>query len=151
MSTFDPDTFMQTSTDQSMDTEYPVMPEDEYQAFINKVIARKFVDKETGEDRGILDVLFEVSSDKAKKATGQDTPIAKMGVFLELEENGALALGMGKNVKLGKLREAAKQNKPGKPWSPPMLEGAGPFIIKVVIDIREEGTYNKVVRVAAAK
>ncbi|MGH2638967.1 MAG: hypothetical protein ACRDF4_06765, partial [Rhabdochlamydiaceae bacterium] len=44
--------------------------------------------------------------------------------FLELTSSGAIDFGKGKNVGLGRLREALGQNKIGKPWSFNMIRGS---------------------------
>ena len=50
-------------------------------------------------------------------------PVITQSIMLDITSEGALDMSEGKNVQLGRLREAVKQNANGKPWSPAMLIG----------------------------
>lgn len=50
-------------------------------------------------------------------------PIITQSIMLDVTSEGALDMGEGKNVQLGRLREAVGQNASGKPWTPAMLIG----------------------------
>ena len=50
-------------------------------------------------------------------------PIVTQSIMLDITSEGALDMGEGKNVQLGRLREAVGQNASGKPWAPAMLIG----------------------------
>ena len=50
-------------------------------------------------------------------------PVIVQSVMLDVTEAGSLDMGKGKNVTLGRLREAVGQNTDGKPWNPQMLLG----------------------------
>jgi hypothetical protein len=59
-------------------------------------------------------------------------------------------MSKGKNVSLGKLREAVGQNKPGKPWSPAHLNGAQLDVLVTHRADKDTGDiYAEVKRVAA--
>lgn len=116
-SAFDPEMFMNTSTTDANDTQFRPVSEGEYQAAIDTVTPRMAGDKP------VLEVKWAVDSDQAREETGMDKPTVKQTIWLDLTPGGGLDSGKGKNVSLGKLREALGQNSPGRPWSPGMLVG----------------------------
>jgi hypothetical protein len=54
---------------------------------------------------------------------GREKVTCKQGIMLDLNEGGQLDMGKGKNVSLGKLREAIGLNSPGQPFSFSMIQG----------------------------
>ena len=117
MSTFDPDMFMNTQTSDANDTQYVPVPVGEYNGVIGEVKAG------TAGDKPVLNITWGIDDDEVRAATGLDKPTVRQTVWLDLTPQGGLDMGKGKNVGLGKLREALGQNTPGKPWSPGMLNG----------------------------
>ena len=125
MSTFNPDTFLNTEVNEANATTYTPVPEGEHQAAIKSVKPRVLTD-----GRAVFDVTWTVDSDEAREATGMAEPSVRQTVWLDVTESGGLDFGKGKNVGLGRLREALGQNTAGKPWAPGMLVG-GVGIVKV--------------------
>jgi hypothetical protein len=138
MSTFDPENFMNISTEEASDTQRIEVPEGEYPAAVVAIFPRT-----TNSGKALISVQWKVDSEEARDATGQAEPMVFQTVWLDVKEDGNLDMGRGKNVGLGKLREALGQNAPGKPWSPGMLIG-GVAKIKVAhsIDKRDNVTIN---------
>lgn len=134
MSAFNVDQFLQTEIKGANDTKLIPIPPGEYKAQITKVNARRIA-KDGQEPRVVVDILWEVLDDNVKKVTGLDKPIAKQGIFLDVTPNGGLDMGKGKNVQLGKLRDALGQNRDGRPWNFKMLAGA---IATIKIDNRAD-------------
>ncbi len=115
--TFDPAAFMQTEVEGSLDTKYPTIPEGEYQGVIDKVEAR------TPKDSVIMEVFWKLDDDALREATGLDNPQVRQSIFLDVDaETGMMEMGQGKNIGLGRLREALNQNDGGA-WSPNYLIG----------------------------
>lgn len=114
---FNPDQFMQTSIKGSMSTEIIPIPEGEFTGIIQKVDARL-----TGKqnDRAVLDIHYLVDDEEVRKVTGMEKPSIRQTVWLDIDDSGALDLSEGKNVGLGRLREAVGQNTDAE-WAPPML------------------------------
>lgn len=145
MSQFNPDTFLSTEATEANATSYTPVPEGEHQAAIKAIKPRVLTD-----GRAVLDVTWGVSSDEAKEATGMAEPSVRQTLWLDTTESGGLDFGKGKNVGLGRLRDALGQNQSGKPWSPGMLIG-GVAIVKVAhsIDKRDGVTINADVKAVA--
>lgn len=123
MSQFDPDMFMNQVTTDSTDTKFTPVPVGEFKAVIADVKAAKAGDKP------VLNITWNVDSDEARAATGMDKPQVRQTIWLDLTEQGGMDMGKGKNVGLGKLREALGQNRAGQPWSPGMLNGCVAMIM----------------------
>ena len=135
MSTFDPNTFLNTETNDSNATSYTPVSEGEYQASLKKIAPRVLTD-----GRAVLDITWVVDDEAARQETGMAEPSVRQTIWLDTTESGGLDFGKGKNVGLGRLREALDQNTPGKPWAPGMLVG-GVAKIKVTHSIdKRDGT-----------
>jgi hypothetical protein len=117
MSAFDPDMFMNTQTTDANDTKFVPVPEGEFDAVIEAITPK------TAGDKPVLDVKWAINDEGVKVATGLPNPSARQTIWLDLTEQGGLDSSKGKNIGLGKLREALGQNTPGQSWSPGMLIG----------------------------
>lgn len=132
---FDPKQFA-SSTAQPMSTQVEVCPEGEFPFTIdseNKLEPRNVKGVSANGnayDFWSLDLTCICQDDSVKQQLGRNKVTARLSLNLDLDENGGLDVGKGKNVSLGQLRDALGQNQPG--WNPGMLLGAGPFIGKVV-------------------
>ena len=120
MSTFNPDQFLNTETSDATSTSYTPIPEGEYPACVKEIKPRV-----TTSGKAILDVVWSIDdADGAiEAATGMKQATVRQSVFLDLTDSGGLDMGKGKNVQLGKLRDALGQNTPGKSWRPGDLMG----------------------------
>ena len=136
MSSFDPNTFMSAETSQANATKYVPTPEGEFTASIKEIKPRVISD-----GRAVLDVNWIVDDEQARVETGMAEPMVRQTLWLDITESGGLDFGKGKNVGLGRVREALGQNQSGKPWAPGMLIG-GVAKIKVThsIDKRDNET-----------
>ena len=118
MSTFNPDVFLNTEIAESNATAYTPVPEGEFQASIKSIKPRVLTD-----GRAVLDVTWIVDDEVARQETGMAEPSVRQTLWLDITESGGLDFGKGKNVGLGRLRDAIGQNQSGKPWAPGMLVG----------------------------
>jgi hypothetical protein len=121
-SVFNADAFLNTEITGEMDTKVVPIPEGDWSSQVMKVAFREVTQKD-GVKRAIMDVTWEVLDEEVKKSTKLEKPMARQSVFLDLNEQGGLDMGKGRNIQLGKLREAVGQNRSGKAWSPAMLTG----------------------------
>ena len=117
---FDEDAFMSSTSEGEMSIDFIPVPVGEYPAVIKKIGTR------SGEsDKGpwaMLDVTWAIDDAGVTEVTGMDNPSVRQSLFLDMAESGGLDLGTGKNIDLGRLREALGQNT-GAAWSPSMLVG----------------------------
>ena len=138
MSTFNPEAFMNATFNDSNSTQYEQVPEGEFQAVIDTVTPRT-----TGTGKALLSVRWKVDDEGVRNQTGMAEPSVFQTVWLDVTEQGGLDFGKGKNVQLGKLRDALNQNAAGKPWAPGMLVGGIAKIrVKHSIDKRDNVTLN---------
>lgn len=134
---FDTDSFLNTSTEGEMSTEFPVVPAGDFNAVVDDIDVR------SGEgEKGtwaVMDITWVIDDAAVAEEMGIDNPKCRQSIFLDFDDSGALKLGKGKNVGLGRLREALGQNGPGA-WSPAMLKG-GVARVHVEQRIHEGKTY----------
>lgn len=134
---FNPDQFLDMQVTDSNDTKTTPVPVGEYTAVAEDVKCRQWTSKKDPSNSGLaLDIQWSIDDPAVKELLGRDKVTVKQGVMLELTESGGLDMGKGKNVSLGRLREALDLNKPGEPFSFSMVAGR---VAKVSISHRVEG------------
>lgn len=119
-SAFDPKLLLDATTTEANSTVRIPVPATEHLSVITAVDIRS--GNKDGKDWSFLDVTYDIDSAEVKAALGRDKVSLTQGVGLDF--NGvALDYSKGKNVMLGRLREATGLNEPGKPFSFRMLVG----------------------------
>lgn len=123
--------FLQTQTEGANSTKVILIPENPegYRAQIATdgigLANFKFKQGERAGQTGYrMTVKWEIDDpDKSLEKQIARKPIVTQSIMLDITSEGALDMGEGKNVQLGRLREAVGQNANGRPWSPAMLIG----------------------------
>jgi hypothetical protein len=123
MSTFSPDTFLDATFTDSNSTARVPIPEDDYPAVVKDVKVSPWTSRDGTKSGQRLDVVWAIDSDSARQATGMNEPQCRQGIMLDLTEAGGLDFAKGRNIQLGRLREATGLNVPGRPFSFRMLIG----------------------------
>ena len=124
MSTFDPNTFLNMTTTESNSTSQTPVPVGEYIGVVDKVEARPWQKKDDPSVAGMaLDILWSIDDANVKALLERDKVTVKQGIMLDITPEGGLDMGKGKNVGLGRLREALDLNQPGQPFGFSMLTG----------------------------
>lgn len=147
--TFDPQSFLDQSTTDANSTVREPIPEGEYTAIVDKVDVRSFQGtKDPSKTYVSLDVTWAIDDEAVRQKTGLPKPTCRQSLMLDLTEGGGLDMGKGKNVGLGRLREAVGLNAPGRPFSFRQLEGQ---VAKVFVTHRatDEAVYDEIKKVAA--
>jgi hypothetical protein len=126
---FDPNSFMQMEVTDANATKYISVPAGEWPARIVDVKGR-VVKNADGNESPVVDVFYGITDPKVVELTGMDEPRVRQSLFLDMNPSGGLAVGEGKNVKLGKLRDVLGQNQAGVRWNFDMLRGG---IVKVKV------------------
>jgi hypothetical protein len=137
---FNPELFLNQTFSEENSTEILLVPEGEYTAVTEPVSADNFktFDYKSGDragQKGYLLKLNWVINDEdgsLKEYLGRE-PKVQQGLVLDMNKDGALDFGKGRNVGLGRLREAFGQNLTGRPWSFAML---GSQVAKVKVKHR---------------
>jgi hypothetical protein len=118
MGTFNPEQFLNATIDTALDTSVVPCPEGEYLAMISGDPDFRSVARKDGSgDIAILVIKWDIQSEIAKAATSRNPLIVRQEIMMDTTEGGGLDLGKGKNIGLGRLREAVGMNVPGKPFS----------------------------------
>lgn len=126
-SAFNPDTFLQTNYADATSTATVLLPKDDYVGVIKDLVPRQVQGtKDPSKYYLFLDFQVEIGTPGAlKEELGRDISRIRDSISIELlEGSNAIDMGKGKNVKLGRLRDAAGQNISGEAWNPSMLNGA---------------------------
>jgi hypothetical protein len=145
--TFDANAFLDSAISGSNDTKVIPVPVGEYMGIIEKVSPRQWQSKD-GTSSGIaLDIIWLVEDANVKQYLGRDTVTCKQGIMLDLTPSGAVDNSKGKNVGLGRLREAVGKNNEGESFSFSMLPGLSAKI-SVTHRINGEDTFAEVKGVA---
>lgn len=134
---FNPDQFLDMQFTEANSTEAIPVPVGEYTAVIGEVKCRPWQKKDDPSIAGLaLDLSWDIDDAAVKELLGRDKVKCKQGVMLDLTESGGLDMGKGKNVGLGRLREACDLNRAGEPFAFSMLVGR---IAKVKVEHRVNG------------
>ena len=147
--TFDPETFLNTTYDEALDTKVTPCPVGEYLGLAEKVEIKPWAARD-GSSSGLKCViLWDIQDENVKALLGRDTIRVPQDQMLDLTETGALDFGKGKNVGLGRIREALGLNVPGKPFAFSMIQGQ---MAKVKVSHRSNGEdlYGEIKAIAKA-
>jgi hypothetical protein len=74
----------------------------EFPGVIDKIAARQWQSGDGTKTGVALDVTWAIEDDEAKATTGRDVVTARQGIMLDLTPDGAIDMGEGKNVALGR-------------------------------------------------
>lgn len=146
---FDPDQFLGMQVTGSNDTKSIPVPVGEYTAIIEEVKVRSWTAKDDPTKSGLaLDLLWEIDDQAVRDELGRDKVVCKQGIMLDLTDAGTLDMGKGKNLGLGRLREATGLNDLSSSFSFSMLPGR---MGKVSVSHRVNGEdiFAEIKRVAA--
>jgi len=148
MSTFNPEQFLDQQIEGTNDTTVVPIPVGEYIAVASGVKCRPWQSKD-GQQSGLaLDITWDVDDQSVKEFLGRDKVTCKQGIMLDLTETGGLDMGKGRNIGLGRLREALGMNAPGQPFSFSMIPGRAARV-KISHRISGEEIFAEVKQVAA--
>jgi len=125
MTSFDPDIFLNTEIEGALETKFTPVPAGEHSAFINEITMREV------NESPVLRVTWKIPDDALAEELGVEDVQVQDDLFLDVEEDGRLQFGPNRNIKLGRLRDALGQNKPGETWGFNQLRGAGP--VKLIV------------------
>jgi hypothetical protein len=120
---FDPNQFLDMQFTDSNDTVLRPVPVGEYPAVAESAELRPWQAKDGSSSGLALDIKWSIDDAELQAELGRK-PLVKQGIMLDMNEAGTgFDMGKGKNVGLGRLREALGMNEPGKPFSFTMIPG----------------------------
>lgn len=122
-SAFDPQAFLDSSVTEANDTKVIPVPIGEYLGVIDKLVPRQWTSKDGTSSGLALDITWIVEDEEVKQFLGRDTVNVKQGLMLDVLPSGQLDMSKGKNIGLGRLREAVGLNQPGQAFSFQQLPG----------------------------
>lgn len=123
---FDANNFMSAVYEEANDTKRVPCPAGEFQASIDKVEPKTGTigkGERMGQSWAALSISYSIQDPAVLALLGRDKVIVQDMVMLDLTPQGGLDMGPGKNIGLGRVREACNLNQKGQPFSPMMLTG----------------------------
>lgn len=127
-SAFDPKLLLDAQQTEANSTVKVPIPAREHMSVISAVDITS--GSKDGKDWSRLDVKFDIDDPKVKEELGREKVSITQGLMLDFTEQGGLDYSKGRNVQLGRLREAVGLNTPGAPFSFRMLVGKP---VKIVV------------------
>lgn len=148
MTVFDPKLFGQTEIVGQNDTIRPYIEDGEYPAIVDSYDFRQYDRKDGPGKSTFMDLLWSVDDAKAREVMNREKVLVRQSIGLDLTSDGNLDMGKGRNVNLGRLREALGLNRPGQPFKFDDFVGR---TAKIKVTTRKDGddTYNDVKGVTA--
>lgn len=124
MSIFDPNQFAEMTVSEANSTVSIPVPAGEYLAVAEKVEIRQWTSTKDPSKAGLTcDITWNIDDPNVKALLERDKVTVKQGIMLDLTDSGGLDMGKGKNVGLGRLREAVGLNAAGQVFGFKMIEG----------------------------
>ena len=118
MASFDPESFLDLEIEGANDTRLIPIPVGEYIATVEKGDKVREIKSKDGTDTFYsLPIVWRIDDPSVLEATQRDKVTIRADIFLDILPSGALDMGKGKNVQLGKYREALGLNDPTRPFS----------------------------------
>lgn len=145
---FDPQSFLDMQVTESNSTAAIPIPDGEYLGIADKVEIKQWAKKDDPSVSGLkLSIHWTLDDATLRELLGRDKVGIKQDIMLDLTESGSLDMGKGRNVQLGRLREACDLNAPGQPFAFSMIQGR---MAKIATKQRVDGDtiYNDVKGVA---
>jgi hypothetical protein len=118
MTIFNAEVLLNAATEKSHATSIPPLPEQEFIFTVTKIDFKQPKDGVI-----IMELSAETTDPVAVAATGINPSRSRWSTFVDLTESGLLDDTDGKNIGIGKIREAVGQNTAGVPWAPAALMG----------------------------
>lgn len=119
---FNPEEFLQSTFTESNDTVFEPIPAGEYFATIESLKASSDVG-EGGNPWTRLDLTWSLADPALAERLGRTKLTVRQGIMLDITDAGGLDMGKGRNISLGRLRDALGLNVPGESFSFLMLTG----------------------------
>ena len=121
---FDPNAFLEQVVAEVGSTEATPIPAGEYLAFIDKKEVTTWQKKDDPTVSGVkLKITWVLEDQAVRDLLGRDKVTVAQDIMLDITDTGGLDMGKGRNIGLGRLREALDLNQPGRPFSFTMLSG----------------------------
>ena len=123
MGTFDPQQFLDVNLTEANSTQYTPIPEGDYTLVSTEVKARPWTSKDGASSGMAIDIIYDVDDPHVRELMGRDKVQVKQGLMLDLNPNGGISTEKGRNVNLGRVRDAMGLNTPGQPFNFRMMVG----------------------------
>ena len=131
---FDAQSFLDAAVTTANDTKLIPVPMGEYTGVIEKIAPRPWQSQDGTQSGVSLDVTWIVEDENVKALLGRTSVTVRQNIMLDVTPEGSMDMSKGKNVGIGRLREAVGKNTPGESFSFAMLPG---LMAKIDVKHRE--------------
>ena len=121
--TFDVNSLLSQTIAEAGSTQTVPVPAGDHRAYVEKWELKTWAKKDDPTVSGVkLQVIWNIEDQEVRDLLGRDKVLVQQDIMLDLDENGNIALGKGRNVDLNRLREALHMNG-GRPFSFSAIDG----------------------------
>lgn len=107
---FDANSFLDSQISGANSTERILVEPGVYSAFVADLKSATGFSEKNNQQWARMDVVFEIQDEHQQERTGRARILITYGIMLDLDANGDLDMGRGRNVRLGKFRKALGKN-----------------------------------------
>lgn len=123
MSNFDPSAFMNAVYNDANSTEIIPCDEGEYQAIAGDLVWSTWQSRD-GSKSGIkVTIPWTIDSEEQRQKTKRSSIVVKQDLMLDTTSDGMLDMSEGRNIGLGRLRDALGLNRKGVPFKFDQIPG----------------------------
>lgn len=140
---FDANQFLDQQIEGANDTKIIPIPVGEYTGVADEVKPRTWTSKDKTQSGVVVDITWNLDDQALKDSLGRQKVTVRQSIMLDLTESGSIDMSKGRNIGLGRLREALGLNDPSVPFAFAQIVGK---IAKVSVSQRVDGEdiYNDV-------
>ena len=145
---FDPNQLLDAQFTEANDTKTIPIPQGEYTAYAEEVKLVPWQSKTDPTNSGLkLQIVWSIDDSAVKELLGRDKVTSRQDIMLDMTETGQLDMGKGRNVGLGRLREALNLNTAGRPFAFTQIPGNAAKVL-IAHRVVDDNTYAEVKGVA---
>src|SRR6478735_2962768 len=117
---FNPQAFMEATIQGALDTRRVPCPQGDFPGVIEKIEPKSGENKQgerVGQTWAALEVTYKLEHPEITSVTGLPFALSRQCVMIDITDEGGMDRSKGKNIRVGKLREACNENDAGKPFA----------------------------------
>ena len=125
MGTFNPEQFLDATITEANSTQMLPVPEGDYTGIVLEDPKFREIQgkKDPSKTYRMMDLVWTLEDPALAEKLGRNQVNVRQSVMLDFTDNGSLDMGKGRNIALGRLREALGLNNPGQAFSFRQISG----------------------------
>lgn len=125
MGTFNPEQFLDATITEANSTQMTPVPEGDYMGIVLEDPKFREIQgkKDPSKTYRMMDLVWTLEDPALAEKLGRNQVNVRQSIMLDFTDNGGLDMGKGRNIALGRLREALGLNNPGQAFSFRQISG----------------------------